>query len=400
MNTVSLVKGRRPTLFISAAEASSDQHAAKVLEQIKKIRPDIHAIGIGGPKLRAAGLESIFPSEKLLGMGFIEILGQLAQFQRAHRACLKVIREENPFGVLVVDYPGFHFRLVRALRKFKDKGWWQGQSYYFIPPKIWVWKKGRIHFLLKEFKKIFYIFPFEKSLYPEGQCRYVGNPLVEQLPWTETRESARKKLGLGAEDEVVTIFLGSRPKEISLHVPLIQNSLKEWRRKNPGRKTKFVLPLSSSLDAKWVQNHFEGFSGEGIELQWNRESHLSLLASDAGWIKSGTASLEAALLDCPHVVYYNVNLISGLIVRYLIRYRDPISLVNWMSRFLYERLIVPELVGELLTPENMVRLLEEQLQPETAKNCREDFKKIRDEFFKEPHCAERVAHELLAELDA
>ena len=211
-------------ILISAAETSSDAHGAELLkairEQIALKEEKLEAFGIGGPKLQAAGLNVVVDARDLLAMGFLEILGHLPKILRALRRVSQVAKEARPDVAIVIDYPDFHFRLARRLRRYGIP------VIYYIPPKVWAWRKGRVTVLRALFEKILCIFPFEVEFY-QGQnvpAVYVGNPLVDELPLRLSRPEARAVLGLEKQDKVITLMPGSRAAELKRHLEVLLDS--------------------------------------------------------------------------------------------------------------------------------------------------------------------------------
>ncbi len=176
------------------------------------------AFGIGGPALQAAGLEPIVDARELLSMGFSEVLSRLPRILRALARIEDASRERKPDLAIVIDYPDFHFRLARRLKR-------QGvRAVYYIPPKVWVWRKSRVRVLRELFERVLLIFPFEAPFYQSSGVpfRYVGNPLLNELPLGRTRDEARARLGLPEEGARTLVLMpGSRPAEVKRHLELM-----------------------------------------------------------------------------------------------------------------------------------------------------------------------------------
>ena len=324
-------------ILISAAEASSDAHGAALLLALKSAMKsqngEVDAFGIGGPKLKEAGLRSVVDARELLAMGFTEILGRLPKIFRALRMVSVAAESERPDVAVVIDYPDFHFRLAGRLKRLGIP------VIYYIPPKVWVWRKGRITKIRELFARVLCILPFEKEVYEKANVpvTYVGNPLLDELPLSLTRAEARKKLEIAHDARVLVLMPGSRPSELKRHViPMIEAAV----RAAEALKTRLtvLMPLPASPDTRDVErlqkkiSHAAHLDLSKIDLRTTQgNSAVCLVAGDAGLIKSGTSTLEAALLGLPSTVVYKPGWISQWIFQNLIRYKGPIGLVNLVS---------------------------------------------------------------------
>ena len=371
-------------ILISAAESSSDAHGAELLKAIQEQALSrgiaLNAFGIGGPKLRAAGLNVVIDARQLMVMGFSEILFHLPRIFLAMRKLVKSAQELRPDLVVLIDYPEFHFILARFLSPLKIP------LIYYIPPKVWAWRKGRVHFLKKYFTKILSILPFEESFYQTHHVpvKYVGNPLVDELPLNLTKGDARQCLSLKVSDRVIVIMPGSRSSELKEHVELMLRTAyltARALRESPSLSSYLsvedrlvvLVPLSVTTHFDLLNQKIQDASKrykDWIDVRVSQgNSHECLVAADAGMIKSGTSTLEAALLKCPHAVVYKPSKTSEWIFKYLIRYTGPVGLVNlvagWspqedylISEFLCDRaidsLLKDELV-DLLTREDKIQ---------------------------------------------
>ena len=350
-------------ILISAAEASSDAHGAELLKALRFSSPQnsIDAYGIGGPKLRAAGLRGIVDARELLSMGFIEVLARLPRIFRALNLIESAAVRDRPDVAVVIDYPEFHILLAKRLKRLGIP------VIYYIPPKVWVWRKGRIAKLKKYFAKLICIFPFEVPFYENENISitYVGNPLIDELPMKMTRAEARLKLGLDKSAKTVVIMPGSRPAELKQHLDVMLSSAVRAAAKLRssgvlGAKERLcvLVPFSVTADLvvlrERVQSWLNRASGQTARLGETEKFILDIrvfqgsapecmVAAEAGLIKSGNSTLEAGLLGCPHSVVFRPNWVTTLIFRYLIRYRGPVGLVNLVAGS-----VKPYMVNEIL----------------------------------------------------
>ena len=401
---------RTVRVFISAAETSSDAHGAELLKELKKQTQsrgwELEAFGMGGPKLRAEGLNAVVDSGEMLVMGFSEILGRLVRIIRALGELQMAVKVSRPDIAVVIDYPDFHFRLARRIKKLGVP------LVYYIPPKVWAWRKGRIHFLKATFKKILCILPFEKDFYEKENvpALYVGNPLVDELPKAMSQEEAKERLGIEIEKRVIVLLVGSRPHELKVHLaPMIKGAASAalaLQKEKPGPvQIRISLPqgmgekIAETAEALFLKLNVSQY---GIELVISHgDAHLCMLASKGGVIKSGTSTLEAALLGLPHVVVYRPSWLSTFIIRKVIGYKKAVGLVNLVAGKQEDKKdLVTELISGDMTHGNIERelakvLIDQRVRSRMKKGFAEISKKISPSFLNGPP-SEVCATEILA----
>lgn len=375
-------------VLISAAESSSDAHGAELLKALRRIDPNVRAFGIGGSKLEAAGLRRIVRAEDLLAMGFTEVIGKLPKVVDAIARVERAASWERPDVAVVIDYPDFHFKLIRRLKR-------QGiPVVYYIPPKIWAWRRGRARFLRKMTDAVLGIFPFEIPFFQDRGMpfRYVGNPLLDELPLGLTRDEARRKLGLaidgGASTQVITLMPGSRPAELKRHLDLMLESVKLCTSLVQER-IEVLIPLPDAERAEWLRRRWYAWVNQLPASQRSRfnvrishgDAGICLAASDAGMIKSGTSTLEAGILGCPHVVLYVPSPISCWIFKTFVRYKGDIALSNLVlgQRKAGEKPVFREYYCKAATAAVLSRELYQILKtPDRRQECIQASAKIRD----------------------
>jgi lipid-A-disaccharide synthase len=362
-------------ILISAAETSSDAHAAELLEslreQLRARGEEVEAFGIGGPKLLAAGQRQIVDARELLSMGFLEIVSRLPKIFESLSHVEKAALERKPDVAILLDYPDFHFRLAKRLKK-------QGiPIVYYIPPKVWAWRKGRVRFLKKFFSKILCIFPFEESFYQKENVpvKYVGNPLLDELPLEATKAEARVKLGISPTEKVLAVLPGSRPAELQRHLELFLDGAQMTAVKlvaaggiGEHERLRVLIPFPETSEMRPLQDRIHAWEADQkhllVQLKVSQgDSAWTMLAANAGLIKSGTSTLEAALLQCPHVIVYKPNKITELLVRRVINYWGPIGLSNLVCGVEREPFPIPELTGSGVTAQALSNTLVQLLLP-------------------------------------
>lgn len=360
-------------IFISAAEASSDAHGAELLSALKELAgtASIEVFGLAGPKLKAQGVREILNAEDFLAMGFVEVLGKLPKALRALSVLANAVKKEQPDVAILIDYPDFHMRLAQRLRN-------SGVPLIsFIPPKVWAWRKGRLQLLKRNFARVLCILPFEADFYARSgvKARYVGNPLLDELPLSMNSVEARLKLGLEAQGAgaVITLMPGSRPAEFKYHLPLMRDTVARLEKLKP--LSRILVPLPETVRDSQLQEVQRTFKDFKQALVFKGHSHEALLASDVALIKSGTSTLEAGLLRCPHVITFKPHPISTFIVRKMIRYRGPAGLENLILRGQGPEtsdnpLMIPEFLSERARPELLAEALSRLLDT-SVEGCKE-----------------------------
>lgn len=319
-------------VFISAFEASADHHGAELLKALRKAVPpqeNIQAFGAGGAALRAQGFHAIVRSEEMRVMGLVGVLSKLPQIFRAMRALVAAVASEKPDVVVMIDYPGFHLRLAQKLKKFRVP------LVYFIPPKVWVWRKKRIHKIAALFKKVLCLLPFEVPLYRTAgvDAGFVGNPIVDELPKNLDRSSARAQLGITDRQKVLVFMPGSREHELKMFLPIgVQGILAAAEKLG---SFQVLIPLPPEEDVGRVEALLapliQARSGAVSFKVSAGDAHVCLVAADVGIIKSGTSTLEAGLLGCPHSIVYTGSAIENWVFQNILRYEGPVGLVNLVT---------------------------------------------------------------------
>ncbi len=334
-------------LFVSASEASADMHGAAVVTALKeKLKSQGRELtyfkALGGDALRASGAELFMHLSQFSVMGGVSELAS----KWPNRRRLEVLIETElsklkqngaalPDCALLIDGSAINLRLA-ALFKF-----FSVPVVYLIPPKVWVWRTHRVFKLQQLVDRVLTILPFEAQFLEACgvKASYVGNPIVEQIPWSLSRKTAREALQLNDTTHVVACFLGSRHSEIKHHTKTFRDALvlyfaKRLERQSPLEDAAVVVPLPAHLDVSFVKQHF----GDVLKIMHDVEvpvrfvsadgNYQVLKASDVGLIKSGTSTLEAAALGLPHVVSYDMSLSSRFIYKYIVRYGGYIGLGN------------------------------------------------------------------------
>ncbi|MCX7935236.1 MAG: lipid-A-disaccharide synthase, partial [Planctomycetota bacterium] len=339
-----------PPIYLSTGEISGEMHAAALLQALQRLAPGLRCTAMGEEILRAAGAEIVCPTHGLRVMGFAEVCWHGLTLYRLFRAAAAHIAAAQPAVAVLVDYPGFHLRLARAIRQASPRT----RVVYYIAPKAWAWHEGRVRYLRKYVHRLLCIFPFEQAWFQERgvAALYVGNPTLEAMRNLPPREATRAELGLSGETRLVAIFPGSRQQEIRRMLPILLEAAKLLGQRfgignaaaSSSAGLAFALALAPGIDAAELQR-------ASLLPPWLRlsSSSVSLLAAaDIALAKSGTITLEAALALVPTVVIYRAHPLSAWLGRYLVKV-PYFSLPNPIAG----RPVIPELFQEEATADNI-----------------------------------------------
>lgn len=349
------------SLFVSVGELSADQHASRVLSELRRMAPDLHAWGVGGPQMQSQGVELLHDCQTLACFGIVEVLRFLPRLARIKMEMLAEIENRSPDAVLLVDFGGFNLRLAQAIRKrHKDL-----PIIYFISPQVWGSRPWRINTIAKTMSKMLVIFPFEERLYLDKgvDARFVGHPLAQQIEGERhsfDRTAFLTRYGLSAERPLIGVFPGSRRQEIEDLGPVVLKAIQWLAADNP--QLQFGLSqaspaLAQSLEKVIDRNGFRPLVGKALTLVSPADSRELMGASDLVWAKSGTTTLEAALLGKPMLIFYRGNWVSYLIFLIFKRVQN----VGWPN-ILAGRQVVPELIQLDCRPEQLVRYTRDWLE--------------------------------------
>ncbi len=232
-------------IMLSAGEASGDLHGATMCRALRALDPAVRLIGMGGPRMAAAGVEILVDPTAQAAVGTSEALGRVPALYRAYKILVERLRNARPLAIVLIDFPEFNLRLARQARRAGIP------VVYFIPPQLWAWRRGRIRQMARRVTRVLAAFPFEKDLY-EGAgvpVEFVGHPLLDVVPRDLDRAKARERLGVGERRIVVGLLPGSREQEVSRLLPHMLDAAA--RLAVDGRRC-FVLGLAASVEREQV----------------------------------------------------------------------------------------------------------------------------------------------------
>ncbi len=364
-----------------AGEASADLHAARALEELRRLRPGVHAFGVGGPRLREAGLEALAPAEDISVMGLAEVLPRIPRILGILRRLARASAARRPRVALLVDLPDFNLRLAAKLKRLGIP------VVYYVSPMIWAWRRGRAKKIARIVDRMLCILPFEVRFY-EGtgvSARFVGHPFAER-PTPEPAESYREALGLPAGRTTIAILPGSRHAELRRLLPPMLEAAERIREAHPDAQ--FVVPVAPTLRREALEPYLSRHQALDVKLV-DGQAEQAVGASDAALVKSGTSTLETALMLRPMVVVYKLSWLSYWVGRLLVRIAH-FALVNILAG----RGIVPELLQGEASPARMAAEVERLLTDRAARDAQlAALREVRASLG-EPGAPERVAGEV------
>lgn len=327
------------SLLISAGEASGDMYAARLASALQK-RLDVSLFGMGGPQMRAAGVEVITDYHEVSVVGITEIIKHLPSLIRAMRRLVSEAARRKPAFAILTDFPGFHLRLARKLRPHGVK------NIYYICPQFWAWRPWRVRVIRRRFAQALCIFPFEEAFFTKGgvPTKFIGHPLVGNVVASQSREAFCLEHNLDPRQPLVAILPGSRNAELSQHMPVIRAACALIQQQ---RAAQFVVAAAALTHVAALQS---GWPSSLTVRVVENQTYDALAAADAGIVSSGTATVEAALLDVPMVVIYRVTPLTALLAKPLVQ-TSYFSMVNLIAG----RRVVPELIQSDFTPDGVAQ---------------------------------------------
>jgi lipid-A-disaccharide synthase len=344
--------GRRIRIALVAGEASGDLLGAHLLEALRERFPHLEAFGIGGPRMQSAGMQSWYPMEWFAVRGYVEVIRSLPKLLRVRRELKRRLLADPPDLFIGIDAPDFNLSLEIALRAAGIT------TVQYVSPAIWGWRGERIHKIKRAASKVLALFPFEPAIYERAgvSVAFVGHPLADELPEYPDRDAAREQMRISPKQTVVALLPGSRQSEVREMGALFVATAKLIIEQIPN--VHFLVPLVSRETRIIFEEAIYHQQAEALPMTiLFGHAHMALTAADAVLVASGTATLEAALLKRPMVISYRMPRISAWIMR-----RKAHIPYAGLPNILAGEFVVPELLQEDATAENLAQALCNQLQ--------------------------------------
>lgn len=332
---------------IVAGEASGDLLGSHLITALKSKRPELHFVGIGGPKMKAAGMEVLFPMEKLAVNGYFEVLRHYREIVGIRHKLRAHFLANKPDLFIGIDAPDFNLDLELVL---KQNGI---ATVHYVSPSIWAWRGERINKIKRAVSKILCLFPHEPKLYQEAgvPVAFVGHPLADMLPEQPKRNEMRESMRIPLAAKVFALLPGSRQSEVRSLAETYIATAKIIMQSHP--EARFLVPLVSRETRRIFEQALYDFDGEQLPFTLLfGHAQDAMIAADMVLVASGTATLECALLKRPMVITYRVSKVSW----WLMKNKGYLPYVG-LPNVLAGRFVVPELLQHDATPQNLAQAL-------------------------------------------
>jgi lipid-A-disaccharide synthase len=322
-------------ILLSAGEASGDMYASRLAITLQQ-RGDVQLFGMGGPQMRAAGVEIVVDYAEVSVVGITEVVKKLPSLRRAMRRLVDEAQRRQPPLAILTDFPGFHLRLARKLSPLGIR------NIYYICPQFWAWRPWRANLVRRRFAQALCIFPFEEKFYRDAgvAVEFIGHPLVGNVKASLSRAEFCAENGLNTDKPIVTILPGSRRGEIEYHGAVLAQALAQLKRAIP--EVQAVVAVAPGVNRTELEASFG--SVDAVRFVPGA-TYNALAAADLAIVSSGTATVEAALLGKPMIVIYRLSPLTAQLAKPLVRTRF-FSMVNLIAG----REVVPELIQDDFTP--------------------------------------------------
>lgn len=393
MSEDEISKSKSPSVMTIVGDVSADRHAGLLIKKLKESRPDISFWGVGGDRMKEAGVELLHHLEEFTVFGISAVAKRIPLILKLEKELCAEIEARKPDLLLLVDYGGFNLRISSKVRdRFKDL-----PIVYFITPQVWASRPWRINKIKENISRALVIFPFEEAILREHgiSSRFVGHPLSEQIP--KEKDLPKKSdflasIGMEKAEEIVSIFPGSRKQELLDHSPVLLQAMEELIEKRPGMK--FIVSMASknmedlfkkALARCDLANHID----KEIFIISQDKNYAAMHHSDMVWAKSGTTTLEVAMFAKPMLIFYRGDWISYFIVL-VVKTIKNVGLPNLLAG----KKLVPELLQLDCSAKQFVRYTNDLLDvPGLQKEIVKELSSIKDRLGKGNYitnCAEEI----------
>ena len=335
------------TIALVAGETSGDLLGSHLIEALKQSLPDTRFIGIGGPKMQAAGMEIMYPMEKLAVFGVIDALRHYREILGIRNKLKSLLLASPPDLFIGIDAPDFNLDLEVVL---KHRGI---PTVHYVSPSIWAWRGERIHKIKNAVSHILTLFPFEAAIYEQAgiPVTYVGHPLADMLPELPKRDLMREQMRIPKLTKVFALLPGSRQSEVRYLAATYIETARQILKKLPGAQ--FLVPLASRETRTIFEDTLWKLEAQELPITMLfGHAHDAMIAADGVLVASGTATLEAALLKRPMVITYKM-----LPLTYWLSKRKAYLPYVGLPNVLAGKFVVPEILQDDATPENLAQAL-------------------------------------------
>jgi lipid-A-disaccharide synthase len=351
-------------VMISCGEASGDLYAGALARELRDIDPGISVTGFGGDRLRAAGATLVGDYRGLTVTGLAEALKVLPRSYAMYRRLLAAARADRPDVLVAIDFPDFNFRLAASVRRLGIP------VVYYVSPQLWAWRPGRMNTMRQIASHVLVIFPFEEPIYRDAgvPVTFIGHPLLDLVPASPARAAFLASVGLRADRRTIALLPGSRPNELKEMLPTLVAAAGQLARRGD---VQFLVARAPNLDDAL----FAPIAASDIPLLIVEGRTDDVLSSaDLAITASGTATVQAAIHQCPMVIVYRLSALTYRLGKRFVKL-DTYGMVNLIAG----RRVAPELIQEGFTAQAVVshaaRLLDD---PAAYASARQALREVRD----------------------
>lgn len=357
------MKNTSENIFIIAGETSGDIHASSLIREIKKLLPGTSFKGIGGPEMRSQGAETIYDIKEVNFIGFSSVVRNIKKIKAILDRCVNEVKRSVPEAVILVDYPGFNLKFIKSIRKF-----YKGKIIYYISPQLWAWHKSRVKTIREFVDLMLVVFPFEVDFYQKEDvdAKYVGHPLVKRV-----NDFLSKNEKTASDKKRICFLPGSRKDEIDRMLPVLVKAAVLF-------KKAYDCEINFLCSVNYEKDYFRKYINEKeFNIIYDKDdvffNYKTMLNSELVITKSGTSTMECALIGTPFCVVYKAGKVNYMIGKNLVDVKY-IAMVN----ILLDKKAVNEFLQNEMTPENIFaegkKILDDKMYAERMKD---DFKKLR-----------------------
>lgn len=386
-------------IIIVAGEPSGDLQAGLLVSAIKELDNKMEIFAVGGESLKKAGARIIYDIKDLSVLGLFDVLRKLGKFKELMRLVLNKIDEIRPAAIIFVDFSGFNLRLAKKINPVRNYSATSGRqevsngvnkrikTIYYISPQVWASRPGRIKTIKKFIDKVYVIFKFEQGFYKKFgiEAEFIGHPLLDIVKPSLTKEETLIKFGLKENTPIFALLPGSRASEIKNILPIMLESAKLLREKLP--LAQFIISKPSSLDntlyEKIINLSLRGLRGEAEAGRSNLNLEIKIIESmqydclnvaDFVLVASGTATLEAAIMQKPNLVIYKMGILNYLLYRPLVK----VPFIG-MENIVAGKLIAPEFIQFKAKPKIIAKKVLEMFEDKKLlEELKKDFTGLRE----------------------
>lgn len=364
--------------MIVTGETSGELYGSLLAASLKKRQPETRIIGIGGERMKEAGVELVSGISSAFGLA--EAVSSISKIKETFRKAVEALAWYKPGVLVLIDYPDFNLKLAGEAKKHKIK------ILYYVSPQVWAWRKRRVKKIARLADRMAVILPFEEKLYKNAGlfCEFVGHPVFDEIQELKVdKNQIKRELGLKEGMPVLSLLPGSRPHEIDKLLPVILNVAREFKKEF--KEYQFCIPFAPNTDICKYSAFINSLKSEGAVIN-KGESLKALYVSDMAVIASGTATLQAVLLDVPVVVIYKLFPLTYWMAKLIVKVKYA-SLVNILSG----QEVVKELFQSDVTAKNIMHEIRKIASDKKYKDKMiEAYSRVRS-MFSGKRASERVA---------